>query len=65
MRARDKRSDMATEYQVTWEIEITAETRHEAAEAALEIMQDPASLATVFRVVDTDTGFNEQIDLGA
>ncbi len=55
---------MGTEYRVTWTIEITAETRQEAAEEALEIVRDPNSIATVFEVYDPDTGIPESIDLG-
>jgi hypothetical protein len=39
-------------YSVHWRIDIEAETPLEAAQKALEIHRDPASLATVFEVYD-------------
>jgi hypothetical protein len=45
---------MQTNYLVTWEIEMEAETPREAAKKALEIMQDPESIGTVFKVVDAE-----------
>jgi hypothetical protein len=41
-----------TTYLVTWEIDIDAETPRAAAERALEIMRDPDSIGTVFKVED-------------
>lgn len=38
------------EYIVTWQIPIVADDPFDAARQALEIMQDPASIATCFRV---------------
>jgi len=38
------------DYRVRWEIDIDAESYQEAAEAALAIQRDPASIATVFDV---------------
>jgi hypothetical protein len=43
---------MTTNYLVTWEIDMEAETPREAAQRALEIMQDPESIGTVFKVAD-------------
>ena len=40
---------MAT-YHVMWEIEIEADSHHEAAREALKIHRDPESTATVFYV---------------
>ena len=39
-------------YRVTWEIDIDAETPRAAAARAQEIMRDPESIATVFKVED-------------
>ena len=41
---------------VTWEIDVDADTPREAAQRALEIMQDPESIATVFEVRGMGTG---------
>jgi hypothetical protein len=40
------------EYTVTWTIQVTADGVEAAAQAALHIMQDSESLATVFEVED-------------
>lgn len=37
-------------YQVTWKIDVEAESPEQAAEVALETQRDPASIATVFEV---------------
>jgi hypothetical protein len=42
---------MKTNYLVTWEIDMEAETPREAAQRALDIMRDPES-GTVFKVAD-------------
>lgn len=39
-----------TEYRVSWEIELDAESAIDAARLALEIQRDPESKATVFTV---------------
>lgn len=39
-------------YRVTWEIDIDADRPRAAAERAQEIMRDPESIATVFKVED-------------
>jgi len=41
-----------TNYLVTWEIDMEAETPREAAERALKITRDPESIGTVFKVCD-------------
>ena len=43
---------MKTNYLVTWEIDMEAETPREAAQRALDIMRDPESIGTVFKVAD-------------
>jgi len=50
-------------YFLRWEIDIHAETAREAAEEALKIQRDPGSTATVFEVIDTETGDTTTIDL--
>jgi hypothetical protein len=50
-------------YLVTWKINVEAETADEAARRALEIQRDPDSTATVFDVVDEETGESETINL--
>src|SRR5947209_1113302 len=50
-------------YRVTWEIELDAESPLDAAEKALEIMQDAASLAVCFTV--TRGGQRYLVDLKA
>lgn len=40
------------EYLITWTIDIEATTPEKAAKAALKIMQDKNSIATVFEVKD-------------
>jgi hypothetical protein len=49
-------------YIVSWEIEVDAETLEEAAEEALRIQKDPASLATVFEVEHSETGQTYRVD---
>jgi len=39
-------------YRVTWEIDIDEDTPRAAAQRAQEIMRDPESIATVFKVED-------------
>lgn len=51
-----------TSYRVVWEIDVTAESAIEAAQAALDIQRDPNSTATVFSVFTEKAG-PEQIDL--
>jgi hypothetical protein len=50
-------------YRVTWVIDVDADGPREAALQALEIMRDPASIATVFTVAD-DQGNRVDVDLG-
>ena len=51
-------------YQVTWEIDIEADSAHEAAEIAPEIQRRPDSIATVFTVRD-EAGESIEVDLDA
>lgn len=50
------------EYRVMWFIDVEAETHMDAALQAQEIQRDPASIATVFSVVDKN-GNGMRIDL--
>lgn len=51
------------EYLVTWTIELNASDPQQAAIKALEIQQDPTSIALQFNVRDTSTGEIHSIDL--
>jgi len=51
------------EYNVTWTIQIEADSAREAAKKALEIQRDFFSTATVFEVNRDDNGESETIDL--
>lgn len=51
------------EFKVRWEIDLAADTPEEAAQKALEIMRDPASIATFFTVVSSSTGKETEVDL--
>lgn len=52
------------EFNVTWTIDVNADSALEAARIALVIQQDPASIATVFTVTNNDeTCVSEEIDL--
>ena len=49
---------------VSWSIDIeNVDTPEEAAGEALRIMRDPASIATVFDVLDCDTNTVHRVDL--
>ena len=48
-------SPVTKEFVVRWEIDATATSHLAAALYALEVMQDPASLATCFSVTDGET----------
>lgn len=50
------------EYQVKWEIELSATSHKEAAELALNIQKDPNSIATEFVVTDK-SGHVKNVDL--
>ena len=50
------------QYHVVWSIDIEADTPEAAAQAALAIQRDPASIATCFAVLD-DVGEVHHIDL--
>lgn len=53
-------------YQVTWTIDIEdADNPEEAARKALDIQRDPNSIATVFTVIDDETGAAWKVDLDA
>lgn len=49
-------------YRVSWEIDVHADAPREAAEQALKIQRNPASIATVFQVVGPD-GNAQSVDL--
>ncbi len=51
-----------TDYHVTWEIDICAETPEEAAQQALEIQRRPTGWATVFMVNDGKTETRVDLD---
>jgi hypothetical protein len=62
--ALDQHDPAQAEYTVRWEIDhVSAASPAEAARQALEIQRDPASIATVFTVVDS-AGTAHEIDLG-
>jgi hypothetical protein len=50
-------------YNVFWGIDVSANSPKEAAQKALEIMQDKNSTATVFQVTQHDSSETETIDL--
>lgn len=54
---------MTRPYRVRWEIDIEADTPHEAAEKALRIQRDPWSTATVFEILGENGEPNIEIDL--
>lgn len=49
-------------FKVTWVIDVEADSAKEAAEQALKIHRDPASIATVFYVQD-ENGNTATVDL--
>ena len=51
------------QYKVTWAIDSFEDSPEAAAKEALKIMQDPESWATVFNVIDFDSGKEVEIDL--
>ncbi len=51
-------------YNVTWSIDIDAESFEGAAQIALEIQRDPNSIATHFVVKDA-TGAIQELDIGS
>jgi len=51
------------EYRVVWEIELEADHPLDAAKEAFSAMQDPDSLASVFTVMDQETGQKTLVDL--
>lgn len=52
-------------YYVMWEINVDADSSADAVRQALEIQRDLSSTASVFNVIDCDTGAAEVIDLDA
>jgi hypothetical protein len=52
-----------SEYLVTWEIQLDADSPEDAAHRALETQRDPDSIATVFGVTDETTGTAWTVDL--
>lgn len=52
-----------TTYRVTWSIDLDAASPQEAAEKALAIQRDPASIAQVFEVREEKRGKLHTIDL--
>ena len=50
-------------YQVSWIIELAAESQEEATREALEIQRDPDSVATFFLVTNLDTDKITLIDM--
>lgn len=59
--------DTHREYLVRWEIELTAESAQDAARQALEVMRDPESQATHFKVSSPEAplyGDFTDVDLG-
>ena len=50
-------------YDVTWEIEVDAESHEEAAQKALSIQRDPTSEATHFTVFHSEMGGAEHVEL--
>jgi hypothetical protein len=52
------------DYLVEWDIDIfDVPTPQDAAEKALRIQRNPTSIATVFRVTNTETGVQTVIEL--
>lgn len=53
-------------FRVVWEIDIDdADNPEEAARKALAIQRDPDAIATVFTVIDIDSGAAWRVDLDA
>lgn len=51
---------LMSDYFVSWEIEISANSPRQAAELALAIQRDPTSRSTVFKVYNEDTGYHQE-----
>jgi len=51
------------EYQVNWFINLDADNPRQAAELARETIQDPKSIATLYQVVNEETGEKTVVDL--
>lgn len=52
------------EYQVNWFINLDADNPRQAAELARETIRDPESIATLYQVVNEETGEKTVVDLG-
>lgn len=50
------------QYKVVWEIELDADTPVDAAQQAMDIQRDPASIATCFIIMDKQ-GNRHDVDL--
>lgn len=51
-------------FRVVWEIDIfTEKTFESAAKEAFVIQRDPDSMATVFTVINTESGAKQEVDL--
>lgn len=50
-------------YLVTWEIELEANSPEEAAKEAMKFQRDPDGWASMFTVWDTKTGKSEDVDI--
>jgi len=51
------------EYRIKWEIDIEANSPHEAAEQVLLIQRDKDSIASVFTVIDKESCEEFEVDL--
>lgn len=54
---------MTSEYLVTWQIDLDADSPEEAAQQAMNIMRDPLSMALVFDVTDKAANETHRVDL--
>ena len=52
-----------TSYLVCWELDIEADSEHDAAKEALSIMQNKDSEALFFKVIKSNTGHMTDVDL--
>lgn len=52
-----------TDYRITWELDLDASSPLDAAQKALSIHRDPASIATTFTVFDPATQQATEVDL--
>jgi hypothetical protein len=54
-----------SEFTVIWSIDLEAEDYKDAAKKALEIQRDPNSMATVFKVGDTERSWDDAVMVDA